>query len=140
MHVRNQKKTQIIFMDIDLIINSKSIGSQQTHGKRVTSNRSPRDHCIENQNRERKPSNYCLRTHRSTLNYSRIIGEAPMRMMNPYVMVSRLGLVVSGTCGSWNCFSLTPLGFLEYWGIYRAKRRCGRRSRWAQATRARLGR
>ena len=28
------------------------------------------------------------------MNYSRIIGEAPMRMMNPSVMVSRLDLVV----------------------------------------------
>ena len=27
-------------------------------------------------------------------NYSRIIGEAPMRMMNPSMMVSRLDLVV----------------------------------------------
>ena len=44
--------------------------------------------------RERKPSSYCLRTRRSTKNYSRIIGEAPMRMMNPSVMVSRLDLVV----------------------------------------------
>ena len=79
-----------------MIINSKFIGSQQTHRKRVTSNRSPRDHCIENQKREKEgePSSYCLRTHRSTMNYSRIIGEAPMRMMNPSVMVSRLDLVI----------------------------------------------
>jgi len=28
------------------------------------------------------------------MDYSRIIGEAPMRMMNPSVMVSRLDLVV----------------------------------------------
>jgi hypothetical protein len=28
------------------------------------------------------------------MNYSRIIGEEPMRMMNPSVMVSRLDLVV----------------------------------------------
>jgi hypothetical protein len=27
------------------------------------------------------------------MNYSRIIGEAPMRMMNPFMMVSRLDLV-----------------------------------------------
>ena len=55
MHIRDQKKTQITFMDkkIDLIINSKFIGSQQTHHKRFTSNRYPRDHCIENQKRER---------------------------------------------------------------------------------------
>ena len=35
-----------------------------------------------------------LRTRRSIMNYSRIIGEAPMNMMNPSVMVSRLDLVV----------------------------------------------
>ena len=34
------------------------------------------------------------RAHRSTKNYSRIIKEAPMDMMNPSVMVSRLDLVV----------------------------------------------
>ena len=92
MHIRDQK-TQITFMDknIDLIINSKFIGSQQTHRKK---SRSPRDHCIENQKRERKPSSYLLRTHRSTMNYSRIIGEAPMGMMNPSMMVSTLDLVV----------------------------------------------
>ena len=33
----------------------------------------------------------------------------------------------------------TPLGFWEYWGIYRAKRRSGGHPRWAQPTRARLG-
>ena len=78
---------------IDLIINSKFIGSQQTHRKRVTSNRSPRDHCIENQKRERAShlaTYYGIR--RSTKNYSCIIGEAPMGMMNPSVMVSRLDL------------------------------------------------
>ena len=44
--------------------------------------------------RERKPSSYYLRTRRSTKNYSRIIGEAPMEEVNPSVMVSRLDLVV----------------------------------------------
>ena len=34
MHIRDQKKTQIIFMDIDLIINSKFIVSEQTHRKK----------------------------------------------------------------------------------------------------------
>ena len=34
--------------------------------------------------------------------------------------------------------SSMPLGFLEYWGIYRAKRRSGGHPRWAQPTRARL--
>ena len=44
--------------------------------------------------RKRKPSSYCLRTCRSMMNYSRIIREAPMRMINPSVMVFRLDLVV----------------------------------------------
>ena len=42
--------------------------------------------------RDRKPSSYYIRTRRSTMNYSRIIREAPMRMMNPSMMVSRLDL------------------------------------------------
>ena len=33
MHIRDQRRA-IIFMDIDLIINSKFIGSQQTHRKK----------------------------------------------------------------------------------------------------------
>ena len=35
--------------------------------------------------------------------------------------------------------SSPPIVFLEYWGIYRAKRRSGGHPRWAQPTRARLG-
>ena len=34
--------------------------------------------------------------------------------------------------------SSTPLGFLDFWGIYRAKRWAGGHPRWAQPTRARL--
>ena len=72
---------------IDLIINSKFIRSNKHTAKRVTSYGSPRDHCIENQKRERerkrKPSSYQLRTRRSTKNYSHIIGEAPMKVVNP---------------------------------------------------------
>ena len=40
--------------------------------------------------------------------------------------------------GRWCPPQLTPLGFLEYWGIYRAKRRCGRPRR-AQVGCAPLG-
>ena len=52
---KRSKKTQITVIDknIDLIINSKFIGSQQTHCKRLISYGSPRDHCIDNQERER---------------------------------------------------------------------------------------
>jgi len=76
-------------------MNSKFIGSQQTHRKSL--------HQIDLQEtivlriireRERKPSSYCLRTRRSMVDYSRIIGEAPMRKMNPSVMVFRLDLEV----------------------------------------------
>ena len=63
-----------------------------TPQKVITSNRSPRELGIEEQ-RERKPSSYCLRTRRSEVNYSRIIGEAPMRMMNPSVIVFPSGRV-----------------------------------------------
>ena len=82
--------------------------------------------------RERKPSSYCLRTCRSMMNYSRIIGEAPMRMMNPSVMVFRLDLVVLELAGAGIVFFLSSLGFPEYLGIYRVKRRCRRSSRGAQ--------
>ena len=59
MHIKI-KEDSITFMDknIDLIINSKFIGSQQTHRKRLTSYGSPRDHCIDNHERERKLSSY----------------------------------------------------------------------------------
>ena len=76
-------------------MNSKFIGSQQTHRKSL--------HQIDLQEtivlriireRESKPSSYCLWTRRSMVDYSRIIGEAPMRKMNPSVMVFRLDLVV----------------------------------------------
>ena len=45
----------------------------------------------------------------------------------------------SGLCGDWMNILSTPLGFLEYWGIYRAKRRSGGHPRWAQPNRAHLG-
>ena len=48
------------------------------------------------------------------MNYSRIIGEAPMRMMNPFVMVSRLDMwfLELATVGS--DFRRLPSGF---WNI-----------------------
>ena len=42
------------------------------------------------------------------VNYSRIIGEAPMRMMNPSVMVSRLDLVVLELAVAGIVFRLVP--------------------------------
>ena len=85
MHIRDQRNSNNFhgYKKIDLIINSKFIGSQQTHHKRVTSYGSPGDHCIENQEREMKPSSYYLRALRSTKNYSHIIGEAPKEVVNP---------------------------------------------------------
>ena len=44
-----------------------------------------------------------------------------MEVLNPSVITPRC----SGLCGGWMNISSTPLGFLEYWGIYRAKRRSG---------------
>ena len=37
-----------------------------------------------------------------------------------------------------NIFS-TPPGFVDFWGIYRAKRRSGGHPRWAQPTRVHMG-
>ena len=53
MHIRDQKNTQIIFMDIDLIINSNFIESQQTHRKKslhqIDLQEHREEHCIGNQ-------------------------------------------------------------------------------------------
>ena len=55
MHIRDQK-TQITFMDkkhrSDHKLKSSSDPNKH-NAKRVTSNRSSRDHCIENEKRER---------------------------------------------------------------------------------------
>ena len=51
----------------------------------------------------------------------------------------QIGSGGSGLCGGWINISSTPLGFWEYQGIYRAKRRSGGHLRWAQPTRARPG-
>ena len=83
--------------------------------KSVTSNRSPRGHCIENQKRERKPSSYCLQTCRSMVNYSRIIGEAPMRTMNPSMMVSRLDLWFLELAAAGIVFRRLLQGFCNIW-------------------------
>ena len=71
-------------------MNSKFIGSQQKHRKKSL-------HQIDLQETivlRIKPSSYYLRTRRSMVDYSRIIREAPMRKMNPSVMVLRLDLAV----------------------------------------------
>ena len=51
----------------------------------------------------------------------------------------QIGSGGSGLCGGWMNIPSTPLGFLEYWGIYRAKRQFRGHPRWAQPTWARLG-
>ena len=55
MHKRDQRNSNT-FMDIkDRSDHKLKVHrSQQTHRKRVTSYGSPRDHCIENQERERE--------------------------------------------------------------------------------------
>ena len=62
-----------------------------------------------------------------------------MEEVNPSMTVSRLDLGGSGLCGGWINISSTPLGFLEYCGIYRAKRRFRGHPRWAAPTWARPG-
>ena len=46
-----------------------------------------------------------------------------MEVVNPSMMMSRLDLVVLDSAVAVIDFPSTPLGFLEYWGIYRVKRR-----------------
>ena len=50
------------------------------------------------------------------MNYSRIIREAPMRMMNPSVMVSRLDLVFLDLAAAGIVFDYSPrdFGFSRY--------------------------
>ena len=61
MHIRD-RKTQITFMDknLDLIINSKFIGSQQTHRKKVLHQLDLQETIVLRikRERERKPSSY----------------------------------------------------------------------------------
>ena len=55
MHIRDQRNSNNFhgYKKIDLIINSKFIDPNKHTAKRVRSYGSPRDHCIENQVRER---------------------------------------------------------------------------------------
>ena len=48
-----------------------------------------------------------------------------MEVVNPIRDGVYIGSGGSGFCGGWNNISSTPLGFWEYWGICRAKRRPG---------------
>ena len=56
MHIRDQRNSNNFhgYKKIDLVINSKFIGSQQTHRKKAYIVWSPREHCINNQERERE--------------------------------------------------------------------------------------
>ena len=62
-----------------------------------------------------------------------------MEVVNPIRDGVWIGSSGSGLCGGCMNISSTPLGFLEYWGIYRAKSWSKGHPRWAQPTRARLG-
>ena len=87
MHIRDQENSNNFHGYKDLIMNSKFIKSQQTHRKKELHQIDLQETIVLRIKRERKPSSYCLRTRRSMVDYSCIIGEAPMRMMNPSVMV-----------------------------------------------------
>ena len=88
---KSSTKTQIIFIDRTDHKHEIHRIPTNTPQKVITSNRSPRTSrrtLYWESKREKKPSSYCLQTHRSVVNYSRIIGGAPLRMMNPFVIVS----------------------------------------------------
>src|SRR3990170_389668 len=63
-------------------------------------------------------------------------------MISPSGRVPERGLdwffVATEACGDGTSDLGLPRGFLEYLGIYSAKRQCGRPPRWAQPTWARL--
>ena len=92
-----------------------------------------RDHCIENQKRERGshlataygPVGLQWTTHASSERHQWGWWTPPWWCLD-------------WICGFWNLRRL-ELIFVDSWGIYRAKRRCGRPLRWEQPTRARLG-
>jgi hypothetical protein len=116
MHITDQRNSNNFhgYKKIDLIINSKFIGSQQTHRKKELHQIDLQEIIVLRIKRERKPSSYCLRTRRSTMNYSCIIGEAPMDMMNPSMMVSRLDLVVLELAAAGIVFCRLPEGFCDF--------------------------
>ena len=96
---KRSKKTQITFMDkkIDLIINSKFIGSQQTHCKRIYIIWISKKPCIENSARERERGSHLATNYgpeglqRTTHAWSE---RHQWRWWTPSEMVSRLDLVV----------------------------------------------
>jgi hypothetical protein len=101
---------------MDLIINSKFIGSQQTHRQKELHHMDLQETVVlKIKERDRKPSSYCLRTRRSTKNYSHIIGEAPMDMVKSSEMVSRLDLVVLELAATGIVFRRLFLGFWNIW-------------------------
>ena len=119
-------------------MNSKFIGSQQTHRKSL--------HQIDLQEtivlriireREREEAIQLLPTdpqvYGGLLTHHR---RGTYEEDEPLRDGVQIGSRCSGTCGGWNCVSLTPLGFLEYLGIYRHQRRCGGAPWKAQPIRA----
>ena len=120
-------------------MNSKLIGSQQTHRKSL--------HQIDLQEtivlrivREREEAIQLLPTdlqvYGGLLTHHRRGTYEEDEPLRDGVQIGSRG---SGTCGGWNCVSSTPLGFSEYLGIYRHQRRW-RGAPWrAQPIKARRG-
>ena len=57
-----------------------------------------------------------------------------MEVVNPIRDGVYIGSRGPGLSGGWMKILSTPLGFLEYWGIYRAKSRFRGHLWWAQPT------
>ena len=120
-------------------MNSKFIGSQQTHRKSL--------HQIDLQEtivlriiREREEAIQLLPTdpqvYGGLLTHHR---RGTYEEDEPLYDGVQIGSRGSGTCGGWNLVLSTPLGFLEYLGIYRHQRRWRGAPRRAQPIRARRG-
>ena len=132
MHTRDQR-TQITFMDIDLIINSNFIRSQQTQRKKslhqidlqetIVLRIKKREEAIQLLPTDPQVYGEILMHHRRSTNED----DEPLRDRVPLRQAAGIGLQIgsrgSRTCRGYNCVSSTRLGFLEYLGIYRAERR-----------------
>ena len=104
-------------------MNSKFIGSQQTHRKSLYQI-DLQETIVLRIKREREEAIQLLPTdpqvYGGLLTHHRRGTYEEDEPIRDGVQIGSRG---SRTCGGWNCVSSTPLGFLEYLGIYRHQRR-----------------
>ena len=140
MHIRDQRNSNNFhgYKKIDLIINSKFIDPNK-HTAKELHHMDLQETIVLRIQREREshlatnygPEGLQRTTHASSERHQWKWWTPPWWCLHWiwwFCTLRRLELIF-----------VDSLGFLEYWGIYRAKRRSGGHPRWAQPTRARLG-